>query len=429
MNFCTGRYTALCLMCALLLNIAKAQDIDYARKIMDTLSSPSMYGRGYVNNGSEIAAEFLESEMKRIGLQSFDAGFRQPFSVDVMTYPSNMSLSIDGKQLKPGYEFTVFTGSPTLKGTYTIQFIDSSSFRRNGSLKKIKKDGGKTFICYDPSKMKGKFKRMSDSLLVTNFINCAGFIHITTKASISWSVMLRAVFRYPVFTVLESVLPTESKSITIDITAKPVKDYRISNVIGYIKGTTEPDSFIVMTAHYDHLGMMGPEVYFPGANDNASGTAMILDLARYYSKPENKPGKSIVFMAFAGEEIGLEGSDYYVENPVFPLKNISFLINLDMVGTGSEGITMVNATQLPAYYEKMVKINADNEYILKVAKRGESCNSDHCPFYKKGVPAIFIYSMGKEHIEYHNPEDKAAKVPFTEYNDIFSLLRDYINAL
>jgi ABC-type multidrug transport system fused ATPase/permease subunit len=86
---------------------------------------------------------------------------------------------------------------------------------------------------------------------------------------------------------------------------------------------------------------------------------------------------------------------------------------------------------LAMYYTaiRVLKINADNEYLMKVAKRGESCNSDHCPFYKKGVPAVFIYSNGKEYLEYHNPNDKAENLPLTEYSDIFRLIRDYINSL
>jgi Zn-dependent M28 family amino/carboxypeptidase len=175
--------------------------------------------------------------------------------------------------------------------------------------------------------------------------------------------------------------------------------------------------------------MMGKDAYFPGANDNASGVAMMLDFADHYSNAANQLPYNIVFMALAGEEIGLKGSKFAVENSLFPLDKIKFLINLDMVGTGSEGITMVNGVQLLEYYEKMVKINADNEYILKVAKRGESCNSDHCPFYKKGVPAVFIYSMGNEHMEYHSLNDKSHLVPFTEYEDIFRLIRDFINTL
>lgn len=415
----------------LVISPASAQDKLYARKLMDTLASPAMFGRGYVNDGSGIAAGYLAAEMKKIGLQPFAGGYKQDFRVNVKTYPSAVSMIIGGKQLKPGDEFTVFTGSPSVKGTYKLITIDSSWFRKSGKVKGLSgKDLKNTLICYNPSKMKGKYRRMSDSLMRTNFISCGGFIHLSDKNSISWSVMSRdGVIPYPIFTVLESAIPAGSSQADIELVLKEADKYTISNVIGYIPGTSQPDSFFVMTAHYDHLGMLGKDTYFPGANDNASGTAMILDLARHYMQEQNRLPYSIAFIAFAGEEIGLKGSWHYVENPLFPLKQIKFLINLDMVGTGSEGITMVNGEQLPAFFDRMVKINADNEYLLKVAKRGESCNSDHCPFYKKGVPAVFIYSMGKEHTEYHNPNDKSDRVPLSEYDDIFRLLRDYINSL
>lgn len=426
------RGATLILLFILVYSSSRGQDLRNARRIADTLASPSMYGRGYVNNGCAIAADFIANEMKLLGLKPFgqEFGFKQDFTVNVKTYPSQMSLTIGGKVLRPGYEFAVFTGSPTIKGSFSMVSIDSSSFKKNGSLKRLKKDLSTTFISYDPSLMKGKYRRMADSLLKYNFVNCAGFIHLTSNQSPVYSVVspLKAL-DYPIFTVTTSSIPKPGNQLSVDIEMVPLNDYKISNVIGFIQGTTEPDSFIVLTAHYDHLGMLGRDVYFPGANDNASGTAMILDMARYFSKEENRPEYSMVFMAFAGEEIGLKGSKYYVEHPLFPLEKIKFLINLDMVGTGSEGITMVNANQFPCYYNKMVKLNADNEYIMKVAKRGESCNSDHCPFYQKGVPAVFIYSMGKEHTEYHNPNDKAEKVPFTEYNDIFSLIRDFIISL
>ena len=112
-----------------------------------------------------------------------------------------------------------------------------------------------------------------------------------------------------------------------------------------VKGTAQPDSFIFITAHYDHLGGMGKDTYFPGANDNASGDALLLSLAKYYVA---HPAKySIGFILFAGEEAGLVGSKYYTENPIVPLKNIRFLINTDLAGTGDEGITVVNATEFP----------------------------------------------------------------------------------
>jgi hypothetical protein len=98
-----------------------------------------------------------------------------------------------------------------------------------------------------------------------------------------------------------------------------------------------------------------------------------------------------------------------------------------MVGTGSDGITVVNATKFKDQYNRLLNINKEKNYLKTIAERGESCNSDHCPFYEKGVPAIFIYAMGSEFTEYHNVYDLPQKLPFTKYNEIFKLLIDYIS--
>lgn len=406
-----------------------AQNITYARKTMDTLASPAMFGRGYVNNGCNIAADYLADEMQRLGLNAFTPGYKQSFKVNVKTYPSDLSLKIDGKCLIPGQDFTVMAGSPSVHDKYRLLKIDTSVFQHPRKLERIiKKNLHHTLMVYNRDEMPGKYGRMADSLLQSNYAGCAGFIILTHKSSIAWSVNAPDKgLPYPVLTVLSKQMPDKPKYAGIKITLEPIADYPVSNVIGFIPGATQPDSFMVITAHYDHLGMMGNRTYFPGANDNASGIAMMLDLAAYFSQDAIRPAFSMVFITLAGEEIGLKGSYFNSEHPLFPLSAIRFLINLDMVGTGSEGITMVNAEQLPLYYERLVKINADNEYLRKVAKRGESCNSDHCPYYQKGVPATFIYSMGKEYLEYHNIQDQAQRVPLTEYEDIFRLLRDFIN--
>ena len=184
------------------------------------------------------------------------------------------------------------------------------------------------------------------------------------------------------------------------------ENYPTQNVIGYIPGKTEPDSFFVFTAHYDHLGRMGSETYFPGANDNASGTAMLLDLAKYYSKPENQPDHVHCFYGISAlKRLVCWVRIFMSDNPLFPLKSIQFLVNLDMVGSGSQGIKVVNGTVFKESFEKLVKINSGNEYILKVSERGESANSDHYPFYAAGVPSFFIYTLGDECKEYHNIYD------------------------
>jgi Zn-dependent M28 family amino/carboxypeptidase len=232
---------------------------------------------------------------------------------------------------------------------------------------------------------------------------------------------------YTVIDLKREALPKKLKDFTLEVESEFVPQHKTSNVMGYVKGLVQPDTFLVFTAHYDHLGRMGSEVYYPGANDNASGTAMVTDLARHYSQPENQPYYSIAFILLSGEEAGLMGAKYCAAYPPVDLKKVKFLVNLDMVGTGSEGITMVNATKFRDAYDRMVQLNADNEYILTVKERGESCNSDHCPFYQKGVPAVFIYSLGKEFTEYHNPDDQSSKLPLSEYNDIFRLMRDFMD--
>ncbi|HET6227960.1 MAG TPA: M28 family peptidase, partial [Bacteroidia bacterium] len=193
------------------------------------------------------------------------------------------------------------------------------------------------------------------------------------------------------------------------------------NIISYVEGSQYPDSFIVFSAHYDHLGQMGKEVFFPGANDNASGCSMLLNLARYYSIPANKPRYSIAFIVFAGEEAGLVGSNYYVTHPVFPLAKIKFLLNMDIMGTGDEGITVVNGTLFKNEFDKLVEINKANNFLQDIKIRGKAAISDHYPFSEKGVRTFFIYSMGGIKA-YHDVYDKAETLPLTKFEELFKLI-------
>ncbi len=100
-----------------------------------------------------------------------------------------------------------------------------------------------------------------------------------------------------------------------------------------------------------------------------------------------------------------------------------------MVGSGSDGIKVVNGSVLKKEFELLQNINEKEKYLKKVSKRGEAANSDHYPFYRKKVPAFFIYTLGDEYKEYHTPVEKAEKVPMTEYDDLFRLMLAFVNAL
>lgn len=409
---------------------SQAQDIDYARRIIDTLSSPTMEGRGYVNGGDRKAAAFISNEFEKDGLKSFGIDYFQRFAIAINTFPGKANISMDGKSLVPGTEYLVVASSPSLKGTFPIVMINRKTIKSLLRFKRFShRDYSRKVILVDKQGINDKKElAILDSLRKYNFLNAKALVFINDN-KLMWSgSAARQQLPYVTIDITRNAYNQKANYMTFDIESRFDKAYYTQNVLGYVQGSMQPDSFLVFTAHYDHLGRMGENVYFPGANDNASGSAMLLDLARYYAQPGHKPRYSMVFVAVSGEETGLLGSTYLADYPLFPLKAIRFLVNLDIMGTGSEGITMVNGTVFPRAYNLMLKINADNEYILTVKNRGESCNSDHCPFYEKGVPAVFLYSMGKEFTEYHNINDQSANLPLTEYKDIFRLVRDFMDA-
>jgi Zn-dependent M28 family amino/carboxypeptidase len=193
--------------------------------------------------------------------------------------------------------------------------------------------------------------------------------------------------------------------------------------MGMVRGTAEPDSLLVLCAHYDHLGSLGRNTYFPGANDNASGVAMLLELARAIAK---KPLRySVLFVAFSGEEAGLLGSSFMSENPPVPLSNIRFLFNLDLLGFGEKGATVVNATLHPKEFTRLQEINATCHCLPEIKERGKAANSDHYPFSEKGVPAFFMYLMGGPGF-YHDIDDKPKTLSLKGFRGTFQLIMEFM---
>ena len=228
---------------------------------------------------------------------------------------------------------------------------------------------------------------------------------------------------FPVIEINRENLPKKLDNISVNIDAEYFPKYSTQNIIGYIEGET--DSCIVFSAHYDHLGLMGKETYFAGANDNGSGITMCLDIGREISQQKSKPHYTIVFLFFSGEELGILGSHYYTENPIFPLNKIKILINLDMVGTGEDGITLVNGKIYPEEIKKLEQINEQGEYLSSIKTRMPAANSDHYFFHAAGVKSFFIYTRGA-YKEYHNINDNSENIPLNEYEDLVRLLLEYI---
>jgi len=356
-----------------------AQDSVYVRKVINTLTSKVLWGRGYTKDGMAKTADFLASEYQKLGLSRISGSFKQNFSFPVNTFPGKMEVAINGRKLIPGKDFIVSNESPGTKQNASLHKIDSVTFQTESNIRVQLKD------------------KLTWSV-ATEVGNITG-IQINRKN----------FFEVP-------------KQINVDIENKLIENFTASNVCGMVKGTKHPDSVLVITAHYDHLGGMGAETYFPGANDNAAGVATLLSLAKYYTA--NPQPYSIAFICFAAEEAGLLGSRYYTENPLFPLGKIKFLINLDLVGTGESGMTVVNASVYPKAFLLLNKINDNHKLITKINPRGKAANSDHYFFTEKGVPAFFIYTQGGP-TAYHDIFDRPETLPLTEYSDLFKLIVDF----
>ena len=393
-----------------------AQDKEYAHQMINKLGSEAFAGRGYVDKGVNKAAKFIEGQFESFELKSFGKNYAQPFGFPINTIQKTISFSIDGKDYKPGVDYLISCFSNSFKGTYDIVYLPDSILKNNeAKMEFYKRDFTKKFVVIPGN---------SALLHKENELSAAGIIMLQEK--LTW-VPSQEHKNYVVVDMLKDSFPKDALTISINFKSKFYSNYKTQNTIGYVKGSKFPDSFIVVSAHYDHIGKMGEDAYFPGANDNASGTAMMLNLAKYYSKAENRPKYSVVFMSFSGEEVGILGSLYYVKHPLFSLEKIKFLVNLDMVGTGSKGITVVNGSVFKKEFARMQQDNNKNEYLTRVKVRGEACNSDHCPFYMMKVPSFFIYTFGDEYSEYHNVTDSPQTIPLTAYDGVFRLMRDFIN--
>jgi len=218
---------------------------------------------------------------------------------------------------------------------------------------------------------------------------------------------------------------------------RDIKNVTAENVLGYLEGNRDKGQLIIISAHYDHLGIRDDEIY-NGADDDGSGTVALLELAQAFAeakKEGNGPSKSILFLAFSGEEKGLLGSKYYTSNPVFPLDSTITNLNIDMIGRqdsdhlasdpyvyiiGSDKLSQdlheINEAQNKTYS------NLDLDYTYNDADDPNRFyyRSDHYNFAKNNIPVIFYFTG--IHADYHKPTDTIDKIDFNQISEIAKLI-------
>lgn len=396
---------------------------EQARRYVDTLAGPALFGRGYVNGGDSLAAEWIARQFDRIGLEPFNGQRFEPFTFPVNTFPDSITFRVDGQLLQAGTDYLVDPASGPADGNYRLVHIGLEDLltpeRKAMSMGVVV--GHAAVLHFPPT-------RNSDTLALyaalENELSRAVPVIRQGGAKLTWSVAGQQA-RNAVLEVCQGVLPDSARTAEIRVRNRFVPRHAARNVWGVAKAKGGSKDWLLVTAHYDHLGMMG-QALFPGANDNASGVGMLLSLAEHFKK--NPPRTNILFVAFAGEEAGLKGSEWFITDRPMDFSRIKMVVNLDLNGTGDEGITVVNATAQQAAFDQLTAINARTQALPQVKARGPACNSDHCPFVQKGIPAVFIYTMGGVS-HYHDVMDRPETLPLTKFDELHRTLAEWIRTL
>lgn len=367
------------------------------------LSSEQCFGRSYAENGIRHAERHIAGQLKNAGIKTRKQTLR--YKINVCT--ETPLCIVNGDTLRPAYDFIPHPYSASYEGVFS-----------QGDIRTLNAE---------------TLKDMQDSLDLFSASAVRRFLIAEAAENADERLLL-----FPEENILQSkqnkhykaaglqirgdVLPDSLETIFVR-NQTTYKNIRCKNIIAYVRGTRDCDSLIMLTAHYDHMGALG-DIWYPGANDNGSGVAVLLALARHYA--QNPPPCPLVFCFLSGEEQGLLGAEHYAENPPYELSRVMSLVNLDMVGSGKKGYGMVNGAACPKEAAILQGICLENEFgELRI--RDNSPNSDHYPFTERGVPAFFLYSSGGEQ-PYHHPDDIPTTLDYEALENTFMLVREFIDA-
>jgi len=479
-----------CIPCALFSG-ANAQDIvtnvslHRIKNDVYFLASDSLFGRRFPTKGREQAAAYIASEFKSVGLLPFSTNDHPYFQkIPVKSTKRGItSIQVNGQWFPSCWKYSFaatkfFSDSVTLPIKFigdmqhdmnfgvgdTILHITSKNLENAmQTIQKISESNQATYFAISLPKQKKFSKRIINQEGRSGTSHYpSGMFGIGAKES-SWLYSYLPDSTYDLKTFLfsdelflklygqkysavkknmkrsqKSLSDKEKiiKSITLktQFRVEEILQYD-ENVIGYIEGTDLKDEFIIICGHYDHVGMQ-PKGVCLGAEDNASGSAGVMELARMCSQAKDNGfefRRSIVFIAFCAEESGLNGSNFYVDNPIFPLEKTVLVINMDMIGRSD------TPPDMPGFgYFRPIK--GEKRQVKKVLRTVDRqiddlhvffrqsfkedlmwyMGSDHFPFVKKGVPALVVTTGS--HDDYHTPTDTPDKINFENMVNILKSL-------
>jgi len=465
-------------------------------KHIQFLASDKLQGRRAGTPFADQAAKYIESEFRSYGLKpASPSGFLQPFNFVSSVKPGDQNSfefkSPSGSQkLKTGEAFmplafspsrpvsgeAVFVGygisAPELgldsysgidsKGKIVIilrgspdgdnphgkfaEFTQPGLEIQNKTLKAREKGAaGVVFVSAEKSFHEDRLSRLRHDL---NFLD-SGIPTVVVNRDAAASILTAggASLSAAEAKAKEANSAFNLKDLTIKFKTDVVKiNGNSANVVGVLPGSDPQLSseYVVLGAHYDHLGLGGPESLAAkpegeihhGADDNASGTTGLLEIARVLAAERSKVKRSIMFIAFSGEELGLLGSGAYTKNPSIPLSTTVAMLNMDMIGRLQNGSLFVGGVGTsPAWKPLLEKLNGTMSPTASAAGNGSGSRfqklsfgedgfgpSDHQSFYVRDIPVLFFFTG--THDDYHRPSDTADKINVEGLKNVAEFVRE-----
>ena len=403
---------------------ADKEIVKYLTSNISYLASDSLEGRRAGTQGETLAADFIARKFKHIGLvpKGSENSYFQPFTInDGKEISRDTRLTINNHTLISGVDFFPLSNSPkadfiksqispSLSEQGQPKFIDLADIlienkenphfdiqnALHNEIVKAKTKSVPAVLFYNSSAINDNIKFDSKDRSETELLPA---LYITKES----------VKKY-----LSDANATYDVSISLSVVPK-IRNAK--NVVGFINNNAQYT--VVLGAHFDHLGYgedgnsmlrTGEKLIHNGADDNASGTGALIELAFELNKSKYKH-YNYLFVAFSAEELGLNGSKYFVENPTIDLKSINYMINMDMVGRMNDStktITVGGFGTSPVWKDRL-EMAKTSAFSIRIDSSG-SGPSDHTSFYRKDIPVLFFFTG--LHTDYHKPSDDADKINY-----------------
>jgi aminopeptidase YwaD len=384
------------------------------------LASDQLEGRRTGTKGEELASKYIIQQFEKNGLlPKGENGFLQPFEVNEgkQVLPSSFFI-IDGEHLKLERDYFPFSWSKN----GALETVAAAALHEGGSawfwdIKELLQENENNPHFDLLTTIRAKEKDAAQKGAIALVLYNSGSKDVGMKYDAKDRSELSAI---PVIWLQKrmatkiAAAPSEMMDIAIKI-EQGDKIRKGHNVVGFINNNAA--STVIIGAHYDHLGYgednnsrhTGTPSIHNGADDNASGTAALIELSRLL-KQEGSKASNYLFIAFSGEELGLFGSKYFTDHPTVPLSSANYMINMDMVGRFSDtskAITIGGIGTSPSWGE-LIK-EKKPAFTIKVDSSGTG-PSDHTSFYRKDLPVLFFFTG--LHTDYHKPSDDFDKINY-----------------